>query len=306
MSQALIQHVKSTLPSNLLTMKRKGNACVWLPQRHALRYERFCGYLNDRHFIMTDYDKPHDAAHELYDLEPNFVVYNPLKWTHQAFWLLANPVHCQPDARLRAPWQYLREIERSFDEKYGCDPRFARHIHRNPFHPIVTTDWRHKTAYKLTEAAEVVELNPLRALKAKNGSQRLPEGGSRNCELFDELRTWGYRNIILSRNSESYETWLKRVITRALALNVFESPLRQSEVIATAKSVAKFTWSRYQPKDSYELTDEFRAKQAARGALGGKISKRPKVTESLENTRPWEQLGISRSTFYRRKNQGLI
>jgi hypothetical protein len=41
--------------------------------------------------------------------------------------------------------------------------------------------------------------------------------------------------------------------------------------------------------------------QAAKGAKGGKVSKRKPVATSERTTKPWLELGISQSTYYRRK-----
>ena len=80
--------------------------------------------------------------------------------------------------------------------------------------------------------------------------QKLSESvsrNSRNCSLFDELRSWAY-----TRHSEatqaSYEAWLDQVMTRSLALNTaFENRLPMAEVRSVAKSVARFVYFRYQP-----------------------------------------------------------
>ncbi|WP_175463914.1 primase C-terminal domain-containing protein, partial [Vibrio cholerae] len=82
----------------------------------------------------------------------------------------------------------------------------------------------------------------------------------------------------------------------------FKQPLPENEVKHTAKSVAKWTHKHFSPS-------AFSAWQAKQGAKGGKISKgggRPVGTvnsKSLSQTKPWEDLGISRATYYRQKKE---
>ena len=68
---------------------------------------------------------------------------------------------------------------------------------------------------------------------------------------------------------------------------------------ATAKSVATYTHKHFSPEG-------FRAYQAASGRKGGKVSKRPPVAGSEATEKPWEALGISRATYYRKKKAGTV
>ena len=81
----------------------------------------------------------------------------------------------------------------------------------------------------------------------------------------------------------------------------FPEPLPYSEIKATAKSIAKYCWNR----DSYHY-HEFIHRQAIKGNKGGKVSKRKPDPTSEQTLKPWEELGISESTYYRRKRLGKI
>ena len=50
----------------------------------------------------------------------------------------------------------------------------------------------------------------------------------------------------------------------------------------------------------------FSTLQAKRGSKGGKVSKRPPEANSEATLKPWEDLGISRATYYTRKKLGKI
>lgn len=82
---------------------------------------------------------------------------------------------------------------------------------------------------------------------------------------------------------------------------MFLEPLPYSEIKATAKSIAKYCWKR----DAYHY-NEFIHRQAIKGSKGGKVSKRKPVATSEQSLKPWEELGISESTYQRRKRVGKI
>jgi len=245
-----------------------------------MKYERFQGYLNDRQFMIVDHDECEKLAHHHYDLEPNFVCYNPENYKkNQSFWLINDPVHCQVDAKARKPYRYLRAIEAAYDAKYGGDIYFSRSIHRNPLFHGSDTDWRHDRGHSLAQLAEVIDLNPD---KTKAGKRLVTDKKSRNVTLFNDLRFWSYKHAKEAREHD-YDQWHKKVMDRAMAYNTFENPNRLSVVITIARSVAEFSYFRYRVKGAV-ITDEYRAAQAQRGRIGGLKSKgggRPKVDEKL-------------------------
>nr|WP_306309121.1 MULTISPECIES: primase C-terminal domain-containing protein [unclassified Vibrio] len=61
-------------------------------------------------------------------------------------------------------------------------------------------------------------------------------GFGRNCELFDNLRHWAYRNI----HKHSVQSFPEAVSAKAEQLNVFAPPLPFGEVKSIAKSVTKY------------------------------------------------------------------
>jgi hypothetical protein len=95
---------------------------------------------------------------------------------------------------------------------------------------------------------------------------------------------------------------LDEVIKHCLSVNeAFLEPLPYSEVKATAKSIATYCWK----KDAY-CYQEFIDRQARKGALGGKKSKRLAVETSERSQEPWKKLGIAQRTYYRWKKLGKI
>ena len=116
--------------------------------------------------------------------------------------------------------------------------------------------------------------------------------------MFNTVRKWAYTAVRAHRGGV-YNTWLEEVTKQCLSVNeAFLEALLYSEIKATAKSIAEYCWK----KDAY-CYQEFVDRQSRKGAIGGKKSKRLPVDGSEASTKPWESMGISRATFYRRKNE---
>ena len=185
---------------------------------------------------------------------------------------------------------YASKIQVGLANKLGADVGYSHLITKNPFHK----DWRvtfwTEQAYTLDYLADFVELP-----KKLNKNQEVL-GLGRNCTLFDTVRKWAYKAIRAHRGG-TFDVWLGEVLKQCKNVNnAFLEPLLYSEVKATAKSIARYCWK----KDGYHY-QEFIDRQSKKGAIGGKISKRKPVPTSEATTKPWLALGISQSTYYRRK-----
>ncbi|MCF9892204.1 primase C-terminal domain-containing protein, partial [Vibrio parahaemolyticus] len=116
----------------------------------------------------------------------------------------------------------------------------------------------------------------------------------------DNTRQWAYRAIREYWAPNYKRKWNAAVYDKVESTNSqFNVPLPMSEVKAIAKSIANWTYREFTP-------EKFRQSQAKKGAKGGKASKRKSVASSERTLKPWEDLGISRPTYYRRKAKGLL
>ncbi len=114
------------------------------------------------------------------------------------------------------------------------------------------------------------------------------------------MRQWSYKAIREFWAPNYKCDWNSAVYDHVEALNAqFKVPLPVSEVKAIAKSIANWTYKHFTPQ-------AFRASQARKGAKGGKVSKRKAVEGSEAQSKPWEQLGISRRTYYNWKKEGKV
>lgn len=216
---------------------------------------------------------------------PTFTVINPENAHAHIFYGLAAPV-CMSDAARHAPIRYAAAVQAAFVAKLCADPGYAGLIAKNPLHDA----WRVVSVPKLYDLGEMAEHVDLPRFLPK----RAEVGLGRNCTLFDTLRSWAYQWVReYKHNGASLDQWKAAVLGQAEALNDFSVPLAYGEVKATAKSVARWTWAQF--NDAV-----FSAIQSARGRRGG----RPATT--TKDGEPWEALGISRATYYRRLKSGLL
>lgn len=212
-------------------------------------------------YIVLDVDHPFSLLmlQEQSLPEPNFLVINPKNYHAHIFYELSTPVHTTSVARAK-PLRYLASIEYALKEKWEADKAYSSLISKNPLH----SDW--KLVQLRQDAWELGELADWLTLPEKLPKKAQSVGLGRNCTLFDMLRFWAYDSVLSYRLSGSYEQWYKAVLSTAQSFNTFPEPLLFNEVKNTANSVAKWTWTNYTKRLSDE---EFSARQASRGKLGG-------------------------------------
>ncbi|MCD3721561.1 plasmid replication protein [Escherichia coli] len=217
---------------------------------------------------------------------PNITVKNPRNGHAHLLYALALPVRTAPDASASA-LRYAAAIERALCEKLGADVNYSGLICKNPCHPEwQEVEWREEP-YTLDELADYLDLSAsARRSVDKN------YGLGRNYHLFEKVRKWAYRAI--RQGWPVFSQWLDAVIQRVEMYNAsLPVPLSPAECRAIGKSIAKYTHRKFSPEG-------FSAVQAARGRKGGTKSKRAAVPTSARSLKPWEALGISRATYYRK------
>ncbi len=212
-----------------------------------------------------------------------------------------------PDMR-QAPMRYLCAIEAGFREKLEADSGYSGLITKNPKHPQwLLTKLLHTPIYDLDELADWVDLG-------KHQPKRKPEevGLGRNVTLFDWLRKYAYRQIRHYKvDVKNFVLWQSHLNNKALVRNGdFLYPLCPKEVWQIVKSVAKWTWRRF---DVQASDARFSALQAHRGSLGGKasglarfaanedkrITARLMAAKGMTSRAIAQELGIGKSTVAR-------
>ena len=242
-------------------------------------------------WLPFDVDRP-DAcfASESASLPaPNFVAVNPENGHSLTAYLLAVPVR-KFDGSHRGPIEYLAAIERGFRRRLGADPGYSGLIAKNPLHPHWRVDWPMPRPYEMGELAGALDK---RDMRPEPKSETL--GLGRNCSIFDDARHWAYRNVLdFKRAGAAFERWEARLLQVVQGHNlIFSDPLPHSELRHIAKSIAKWTWRRFSV-ERFSALQSFRVKKRWAGHI------------AAETTKPWEALGISRRTYYRRKKRGNL
>lgn len=186
---------------------------------------------------------------------------------HLVYGLSAPVLVDSPDARQR-PLRYLAAVESLMRAQLSADSGFAGLITKNPSHPLWRVLYGPRTAYELGELTEYlpgIEKHIPRRRKVEE------VGVGRNITVFDWLRHLAYRQIRHYKTAgarlDGWNAWLSWCNCRALERNgEFSSPMDPREVWHIAKSVAKWTWRRF----DIEASDaRFSRLQSERGKRGG-------------------------------------
>ena len=200
--------------------------------------------------VDIDHDQSFNAADENNVQLPSLMVLNPENGHGHAVYLLKNMVTVSPDARMK-PQQWLAGLERAYTRRLGGDIGYTGLISRNPLlHPILDSS----RIYEMSELDAPLDFED----KAPYPQIELEHGTGRNVTMFNTVRVLAYAEV---QNCTSHDQLHAFVLSMCEKTNNrFMLPLPFSEVKATAKSIAKWTW-----KMRHELAN---SKKVNRGAYG--------------------------------------
>ena len=172
---------------------------------------------------------------------------------------LATPV-VLTDAAHRRPINLLARVEQGLRDVLGGDMAYAGRIMKNPVSPGAFQDtlWPQDVifpTYALRELAS--SLADLGALPAPGDPRPRQSGVGRNVDVFDRTRAWAYRAIKRHWGGDFGE-WGEVVHAKATILNwdlerEGREPLPDREIWHLARSISKWTWSRFTPKTFSEI-----------------------------------------------------
>ncbi|HHO0884362.1 TPA: replication initiation protein [Aeromonas hydrophila] len=251
------------------------------PQATALAY-RHIQYNPPPHVasLVFDLDKP-DSYHAWQDAglpAPHWISVNRTNGHAHIGYMLATPV-ARTSAARQKPLRYLAAIEHVLAKRLGADMGYSGLITKNPTHSDWLTVWHQIEPYSLDYLAEFC---PDADLAAYSRRSRKEVGGlGRNVTVFDNVREWAYSSVRAYWRPNGYEAWADAVRSACESANAFGreqgGPLPVSEIKATAKSIARWVWRNLTPSTFADYVDRTHTTeiQAARGAKGGKVSKRP-------------------------------
>lgn len=252
-----------------------------------------------QHYLILDLDYSAAFVDILYSTPgiplPNLLVENPTNGKAHVLYQLKTPIYTT-DASRPKPIIYANAILKRLQQLLDADLGYSGLITKNP----LSSEWRAYTLrskpYTLSELARNLDLNWKEANQPIKQDEAI--GLGRNCYIFHTARHWAYKEVRKYRGN-IYNNWFECVRKHCEALNQgLTDPLSYNEVKGIAKSISRYCWK----KDGY-CYQEFIDRQRRKGALGGKKSKRGSKDDSERSLKPWEEMGVSRATYYRRKNE---
>lgn len=196
---------------------------------------------------------------------PSWATINKQNGHAHLVWGLKAPVLVDSEDLRQRPIRYLCAVESAFRERLQADQGYSGLITKNPAHPLWWTLRGQRMDYELCELADWVDL-------PQHLPKRKPEeiGLGRNVTVFDWLRHYAYRQIRHYKGDvRNFVLWQSHLNGKALGRNGdLLHPLDGREVWHIAKSVAKWTWRRF---DIAASDARFAALQAAQRSKGGRV-----------------------------------
>lgn len=257
-------------------------------------------YIQPNHPAVTkwlcfDVDDP-DALFAHYENTvpiPNLIIVNPENGHAHLCYRLKVSVGLTGKSEVK-PINLLRAVYYSLRRSLGADVGYVGNLIKSPFardmwHVYITS----VKDYDLMELADLADLTPIPTANAND------DIFGRNVSLFNHVRHQAYPIA----DQHSYKTLLEHLfdIAREYNTDVLTPPLFDNEIYTTCKSIARYCMSnRF---NNGKVSEAHREVQRMRGKKGGSKSKRKPVSTSERTTKPWLELGISQSTYYRNKQR---
>lgn len=199
------------------------------------------------HWLAFDVDRPYIGFDNEWRVlaPPNIIVVNPVNQHSHFLYGIAAGVSTTSASRDK-PRRLLAAIDEAYRHGLDADPGFSQLICKNPLSAYWNVQLLREDLYDLSELAEYVDLDAADQ-RIRKTPKKHRKGIGRNCSLFDSLRSWAYRWVGDYQKGDQAR-WFEAVQAKAEKLNNFLDPLPFNETKATARSVAKWTWSRYDGK----------------------------------------------------------
>ncbi len=199
--------------------------------------------------MVFDLDHPDSLIWESQGLPPpNLIVRNRKSGSSHLFYAIV-PVCTTENARQK-PIDYLKAVYRAYATELKADPDYhGGPVAKTPGHSWWSTAELHSGVYELGELAEAVAINDSPAWAKRPDVEAVSH--SRHCSLFEMVRFFAYSVVNEERQSGCFESFHQRVLAKAFnesqrIARALSPALPYSSIKATAKSIARWTWSRYQ------------------------------------------------------------
>jgi len=199
----------------------------------ALEHEYISLNQRFRRYIVLDIDCEAAAlAWEEIGLPPTITVINPENTHAHLMYELKAPVSFSDKSRSK-PRDYFKSVERGLIQTLGADTGYSGLMTKNP----ISDRWRVDYNNGQFSLGEIAEYSGMCSSSKQRVKEEYCEG--RNSSLFHAVRHWAYYQV---KEYVIFEAWSGAVLDKCKKENDFTPALPYSEVKATAKSIAKWTW----------------------------------------------------------------
>lgn len=223
-------------------------AALVRPREYAVRYP----YMQVNRpgmvsWLIFDLDHSNSLIWEDENLPaPNIVVTNRKNGHAHLFYAIV-PVCTSNNARSK-PIQYMKAVYAAMAARLDADPSYRGPVAKTPGHPWWKTWEIHNHIYDLDELSDYVDLSP--RPRWGSGPDLDSVSHSRHCLLFEDLSHYAYSIVNRERARGTYKTFERLLEVYAYSKNNyrqrgFSMNLRVSQVNATVRSVACWTWVFY-------------------------------------------------------------
>jgi DNA-directed RNA polymerase specialized sigma24 family protein len=254
--------------------------------------------------LIFDIDRPGAAfEHDLANLPPpNWAATNPANGHAHTAYEIQIPV-LMLDRSTKAA-KLLVAVEKAFGQRLGADPAFSGALCKNPMHNHWKVIEFCREAYSLTELAEWVAPELAKPTRRKNAVTPDSECYciGRNFTMFEHLRKWAYRAVREYWRPNGQDAWLDAVRRQIDVIwgedqtnwSTDSHAYTQAERDDTAKSVARWVWSRFTPTTFRKLVaDTHQPEQQARRGKASGVARREAREQRREQARQMAVSGMS-------------
>lgn len=183
-------------------------------------------------------------------------------------------------------YHYFQDIRLGYTRRLGADVGYSALLFKNPFHSQWESEWTNYL-YDLGELDDYLEKEDKKYIKV---CPELNPTLGRHCFLFELVRHFAYSNLFKYKKENNWNGFHEIVQNFAFEHNAeFIPPMRYDEVNGIVNRICHWAWRNMNIK----------AYSKKQSTLGKKAWSK---TRTLSREAPWEDLGISRRTFY---NKGL-
>ena len=196
------------------------------------------------------FDLDHDNAMIWQDKglpAPNLIVQNRQSGHAHLYYAIV-PV-CTSERARSKPIHYMKAIYSALSRELHADPEYnSGPVAKTPGHQWWRTSELHNHIYELSELADCVELASASPWAKSPNLDAVSH--SRNCMMFEKLRFYAYSIVNRQKEEGSYLSFTRLLEAFAHNHNAFRNlgfsaDLSLSDLRATVKSVARWTWDKY-------------------------------------------------------------